>query len=98
MQPPNAPLVPNPSPAVDTHRITYLRVTSGNLTEPTESAAEDARRLVGACIEPLKPPKRFPPQLFILWITPRFFPRVYSLLDAIHDELGRHNHAEVPLI
>src|SRR5882672_10139698 len=91
-----------PPPFPESHRVTYLCLTCGKLRHPTESAAKDAAQLVEQCLKPLgryrRFPRRYPPQLFILWVTPAFFPRLDPLLGELHTELKSYKCGKVPLL
>lgn len=76
---------------------TYLKVTLGKLTKPSGSPVQDGATLVEQCIDAINDLSQFPPQLLILWATPRFQP-YRAVLAGIHNKLAERGLAGVPLI
>jgi len=83
----------------------YLRVTYGKLSHPSGDAANDGKELVRQCLGGRRDEwsrKRFPPQLFVLWLT-RAFADQYGgeyrrILNAVRNELRKRGLQDVPFI
>src|SRR5438874_2407525 len=74
---------------------TFVKLTCGVLKGPLTLPEEDALTLLKGCLDPLHldDPKRFPPSLFVLWVTKRFIPRLPALLTALDRE---RKYTEIP--
>jgi signal transduction histidine kinase len=76
----------------------HVQVTLGRLTQPDKTPYQDGVALADQCIDALIDSERFPPALFILWITPAFAGGYRAVLEGIRTRLAQRGWSRVPLI
>src|SRR6185369_11372704 len=76
----------------------HVQVVTGRLTRPGGPPFQDGAALVDQCINAIIDPERFPPALFVLWLTPAFAGGYRAVLEGIRSQLAQRGSPGVPLI
>ncbi|MBI3417051.1 MAG: GAF domain-containing protein [Verrucomicrobia bacterium] len=75
---------------------TYVHIGLGRLKAPGKQKQRAGAQLVQECLQGIDC-SRFPPKLFILWLTPTFHP-YEGVVSDVHMALAKRGFGKVPLI